>query len=54
MTEGGSDEGGFEEFNEFWFNRALSSANLALKLADDLMAESHIVGKWGGVRAHAA
>ena len=25
-----------------------------MKLADDLMAESHVVGEWDGVRAHAA
>ena len=25
LTDGGSDEGGFEELEEFWFSRALSS-----------------------------
>ncbi len=26
LIDGGSDEGGFEELEEFWFSRALSSA----------------------------
>jgi hypothetical protein len=33
---------------------ALEFPNLALKLADDLVAERHVVGKWGGIVAHAA
>ncbi|RRR66874.1 MAG: hypothetical protein EI684_19950 [Candidatus Viridilinea halotolerans] len=46
-AEGGSDEGGFDEFCEFWLRRASSAASFAMSRAINWRTS-------GGVSSHAS